>query len=270
MGRAGGLLGRKGPRCPARVLSPQSSARITISEGSCPERITTITGSTAAVFHAVSMIAFKLDEVGDQLGRGPRPVPWEEQDSGCGWEGRTAPGRVPGLGRAWGRASLRGRGAARAAGANPQSSCPGPLLRSCQRRDRVQASGDPAPGHPRQPVRLTDREGWHQDQGDPRGEGKPPLGARPAAVTGALGFRPPLSLGSPSPGSGSSQSGPSSLLADDGCPGAGGRGPAPQLHRACCHRVRGARRHHPVCAPDLRCYPGGSVLGRGERVGAGP
>uniref|UniRef100_A0A452S4M3 Poly(rC) binding protein 4 n=1 Tax=Ursus americanus TaxID=9643 RepID=A0A452S4M3_URSAM len=43
-------------------LSPQSSARITISEGSCPERITTITGSTAAVFHAVSMIAFKLDE----------------------------------------------------------------------------------------------------------------------------------------------------------------------------------------------------------------
>lgn len=44
-------------------LCLQSSARITISEGSCPERITTITGSTAAVFHAVSMIAFKLDEV---------------------------------------------------------------------------------------------------------------------------------------------------------------------------------------------------------------
>uniref|UniRef100_A0A5F4WAX9 Poly(rC) binding protein 4 n=1 Tax=Callithrix jacchus TaxID=9483 RepID=A0A5F4WAX9_CALJA len=50
------------PRCPALVLYLQSSARITISEGSCPERITTITGSTAAVFHAVSMIAFKLDE----------------------------------------------------------------------------------------------------------------------------------------------------------------------------------------------------------------
>ncbi|NWZ32707.1 PCBP4 protein, partial [Asarcornis scutulata] len=41
---------------------PQSSARITISEGSCPERITTITGSTDAVFRAVSMIAFKLEE----------------------------------------------------------------------------------------------------------------------------------------------------------------------------------------------------------------
>lgn len=49
-------------------MSPQSSARITISEGSCPERITTITGSTAAVFHAVSMIAFKLDEVCGWLG----------------------------------------------------------------------------------------------------------------------------------------------------------------------------------------------------------
>ncbi|NXV12631.1 PCBP4 protein, partial [Cepphus grylle] len=41
---------------------PGSSARITISEGSCPERITTITGSTDAVFRAVSMIAFKLEE----------------------------------------------------------------------------------------------------------------------------------------------------------------------------------------------------------------
>lgn len=57
---------------------PQSSARITISEGSCPERITTITGSTDAVFRAVSMIAFKLEEVGSppllpQQGA-PRPL----------------------------------------------------------------------------------------------------------------------------------------------------------------------------------------------------
>ncbi|NXK59067.1 PCBP4 protein, partial [Sylvietta virens] len=43
-------------------IREQSSARITISEGSCPERITTITGSTDAVFRAVSMIAFKLEE----------------------------------------------------------------------------------------------------------------------------------------------------------------------------------------------------------------
>ncbi|NXK03933.1 PCBP4 protein, partial [Herpetotheres cachinnans] len=53
---AGGLaLLRGGQQC-------LSSARITISEGSCPERITTITGSTDAVFRAVSMIAFKLEE----------------------------------------------------------------------------------------------------------------------------------------------------------------------------------------------------------------
>ncbi|NXD64142.1 PCBP4 protein, partial [Eolophus roseicapillus] len=44
------------------ALGGQHSARITISEGSCPERITTITGSTDAVFRAVSMIAFKLEE----------------------------------------------------------------------------------------------------------------------------------------------------------------------------------------------------------------
>ncbi|NXP72364.1 PCBP4 protein, partial [Ramphastos sulfuratus] len=43
-------------------IREQSSARITISEGCCPERITTITGSTDAVFRAVSMIAFKLEE----------------------------------------------------------------------------------------------------------------------------------------------------------------------------------------------------------------
>uniref|UniRef100_A0A8B9FZZ1 Poly(rC) binding protein 4 n=1 Tax=Amazona collaria TaxID=241587 RepID=A0A8B9FZZ1_9PSIT len=50
------------PPCPAGSARPPSSARITISEGSCPERITTITGSTDAVFRAVSMIAFKLEE----------------------------------------------------------------------------------------------------------------------------------------------------------------------------------------------------------------
>ncbi|TEA39436.1 hypothetical protein DBR06_SOUSAS2110214 [Sousa chinensis] len=77
-----GQEAEKEPRCLALVLHPQSSARITISEGSCPERITTITGSTAAVFHAVSMIAFKLDEVcGCLRGWGPQVVPREEQDS---------------------------------------------------------------------------------------------------------------------------------------------------------------------------------------------
>ncbi|NXX33230.1 PCBP4 protein, partial [Nicator chloris] len=57
-------------------IREQSSARITISEGSCPERITTITGSTDAVFRAVSMIAFKLEEDlgGDGVSAGRAPV----------------------------------------------------------------------------------------------------------------------------------------------------------------------------------------------------
>ncbi|XP_075795598.1 poly(rC)-binding protein 4 isoform X2 [Pelodiscus sinensis] len=54
------MHGKKGET--VKRIREQSSARITISEGSCPERITTITGSTDAVFRAVSMIAFKLEE----------------------------------------------------------------------------------------------------------------------------------------------------------------------------------------------------------------
>uniref|UniRef100_A0A8C6UMK8 Poly(rC) binding protein 4 n=1 Tax=Neogobius melanostomus TaxID=47308 RepID=A0A8C6UMK8_9GOBI len=40
----------------------QSTARINISEGSCPERIITITGPTDCVFRAFTMITFKLEE----------------------------------------------------------------------------------------------------------------------------------------------------------------------------------------------------------------
>ncbi|KAG7263555.1 hypothetical protein CRUP_011493, partial [Coryphaenoides rupestris] len=39
-----------------------STARVNISEGSCPERIITITGSTDSVFTAFTMITFKLEE----------------------------------------------------------------------------------------------------------------------------------------------------------------------------------------------------------------
>uniref|UniRef100_A0A670YS82 Poly(rC) binding protein 4 n=1 Tax=Pseudonaja textilis TaxID=8673 RepID=A0A670YS82_PSETE len=59
------MHGKKGET--VKKIREQSTARITISEGSCPERITTITGSTDAVFRAVSMIAFKLEE---DLGNG--------------------------------------------------------------------------------------------------------------------------------------------------------------------------------------------------------
>ncbi|KAF1464294.1 Poly(rC)-binding protein 4, partial [Pygoscelis antarcticus] len=80
---AGGLgAARGGQQCPG--------ARITISEGSCPERITTITGSTDAVFRAVSMIAFKLEEDlgagsdGAAMGRAPVTLRLVIPASQCG------------------------------------------------------------------------------------------------------------------------------------------------------------------------------------------
>ncbi|XP_068816416.1 poly(rC)-binding protein 4 [Struthio camelus] len=66
----GSIIGKKGET--VKRIREQSSARVTISEGSCPERITTITGSTDAVFRAVAMIAFKLEE---DLGAGDGGAP---------------------------------------------------------------------------------------------------------------------------------------------------------------------------------------------------
>ncbi|NXI21872.1 PCBP2 protein, partial [Sterrhoptilus dennistouni] len=43
--------------------SPQSGARINISEGNCPERIITLAGPTNAIFKAFAMIIDKLEEV---------------------------------------------------------------------------------------------------------------------------------------------------------------------------------------------------------------
>ena len=45
------------------VFSLQSGARINISDGSCPERIVTITGTTDAIFKAFNLICKKLEEV---------------------------------------------------------------------------------------------------------------------------------------------------------------------------------------------------------------
>ncbi|MED6259430.1 Poly(rC)-binding protein 3 [Ataeniobius toweri] len=45
-------------------IREESCARVNISEGSCPERIITITGSTESVFRAFTMITYKLEEVG--------------------------------------------------------------------------------------------------------------------------------------------------------------------------------------------------------------
>ncbi|NXS48058.1 PCBP4 protein, partial [Balaeniceps rex] len=88
--RVGGLGAARGKGETVKRIREQSSARITISEGSCPERITTITGSTDAVFRAVSMIAFKLEEDlgagsdGAAVGRAPVTLRLVIPASQCG------------------------------------------------------------------------------------------------------------------------------------------------------------------------------------------
>ncbi|KAM6977070.1 poly(rC)-binding protein 4-like isoform 3-T3 [Aplochiton taeniatus] len=56
----GSIIGKKGET--VKRIREESSARVNISEGSCPERIITITGSTESVFRAFSMITYKLEE----------------------------------------------------------------------------------------------------------------------------------------------------------------------------------------------------------------
>ncbi|XP_070964367.1 poly(rC)-binding protein 4-like isoform X2 [Oncorhynchus clarkii lewisi] len=54
------MHGKKGET--VKRIREESSARVNISEGSCPERIITITGSTDCVFRAFTMITYKLEE----------------------------------------------------------------------------------------------------------------------------------------------------------------------------------------------------------------
>ncbi|XP_029115872.1 poly(rC)-binding protein 3 isoform X2 [Scleropages formosus] len=56
----GSIIGKKGET--VKKMREESGARINISEGSCPERIVTITGPTDAIFKAFSMIAIKFEE----------------------------------------------------------------------------------------------------------------------------------------------------------------------------------------------------------------
>ncbi|XP_051871450.1 poly(rC)-binding protein 3 isoform X11 [Pristis pectinata] len=60
MEEVGSIIGKKGET--VKKMREESSARINISEGSCPERIVTITGPTDAIFKAFSMIANKFEE----------------------------------------------------------------------------------------------------------------------------------------------------------------------------------------------------------------
>ncbi|XP_062900006.1 poly(rC)-binding protein 3 isoform X4 [Mobula hypostoma] len=56
----GSIIGKKGET--VKKMREETSARINISEGSCPERIVTITGPTDTIFKAFSMIANKFEE----------------------------------------------------------------------------------------------------------------------------------------------------------------------------------------------------------------
>ncbi|XP_055513596.1 poly(rC)-binding protein 3 isoform X5 [Leucoraja erinacea] len=60
MEEVGSIIGKKGET--VKKMREESCARINISEGSCPERIVTITGPTDAIFKAFSMIANKFEE----------------------------------------------------------------------------------------------------------------------------------------------------------------------------------------------------------------
>lgn len=54
----------------------QSGAKINISDGSCPERIVTVIGSTSAIFKAFTLICKKFEEFQDMNNAGtgvPRP-----------------------------------------------------------------------------------------------------------------------------------------------------------------------------------------------------
>lgn len=44
-------------------FTPQSGAKINISDGSCPERIVTVSGSTSAIYKAFTLITKKFEEV---------------------------------------------------------------------------------------------------------------------------------------------------------------------------------------------------------------
>ncbi|XP_072910406.1 poly(rC)-binding protein 3 isoform X2 [Hemitrygon akajei] len=60
MEEVGSIIGKKGET--VKKMREETSARINISEGSCPERIVTITGPTDTIFKAFSMIANKFEE----------------------------------------------------------------------------------------------------------------------------------------------------------------------------------------------------------------
>lgn len=71
----GSIIGKKGEI--VKRFREESGAKINISDGSCPERIVTVTGSTDAIFTAFKLICAKFEEFLGQMyqnnGSGQRP-----------------------------------------------------------------------------------------------------------------------------------------------------------------------------------------------------
>lgn len=57
----GSIIGKRGDHI--KLIREDSGAKINISDGSCPERIVTITGNVETINKAFSMICNKFQEV---------------------------------------------------------------------------------------------------------------------------------------------------------------------------------------------------------------
>ncbi|EEB18616.1 polyrC binding protein, putative [Pediculus humanus corporis] len=70
----GSIIGKKGEI--VKRFREESGAKINISDGSCPERIVTVTGPTNAIFKAFSLICKKFEEFQElQSGGGSMGIP---------------------------------------------------------------------------------------------------------------------------------------------------------------------------------------------------
>ncbi|XP_031334967.1 poly(rC)-binding protein 3 isoform X3 [Photinus pyralis] len=68
----GSIIGKKGEI--VKRFREESGAKINISDGSCPERIVTVTGSTSAIFKAFTLICKKFEEF-QEINSGGSGVP---------------------------------------------------------------------------------------------------------------------------------------------------------------------------------------------------
>ncbi|ERL93894.1 hypothetical protein D910_11180 [Dendroctonus ponderosae] len=61
LSEVGSIIGKKGEI--VKRFREESGAKINISDGSCPERIVTVTGPTTSIFKAFTLICKKFEEV---------------------------------------------------------------------------------------------------------------------------------------------------------------------------------------------------------------